>query len=145
MSNSLWFHGLQYVSLLCPSLSPRVCSNSCHWVTDVIVPFHPLALFSYCFQYFPIIRVFSNEPGLHIRWPNYWSFSFSISPSNEYSGLIFYGSDQFGFLVGQGTLKSLQHHNSKASVLQHSTFFMVLTSIHDYWENHSFDYTSLCW
>ena len=75
---------------------------------------------------FPSIRVFSNEPAFHIRWPKYWSFSFSISPSNEQSGLISFRIDWFDLLAVQGTLKSLlQHHNSKTSILQHSAFFMV--------------------
>ena len=78
---------------------------------------------------FPSIRVFSNESALHFRWPKYWCFSFSISPSNEYSGLIFFRIDWFDFHAVQGTLKSLlQHHSSKASILQHSTFFMVQLS-----------------
>ena len=75
---------------------------------------------------FPSIRVFSNESALHIRWPKYWSFSFSLSPSNEYSGLIFFRMDWFDHLAVQGNLKSLlQHHSLKASVLWHSAFFMV--------------------
>ena len=75
---------------------------------------------------FPSIRVFSNELAFHIRWPKYWSFSFSISPSNEYSDLVSFRMDWFDLLSVQGTLKSLlQHHSSKASVLQHSAFFMV--------------------
>ena len=75
---------------------------------------------------FPSIRVFSNESVLHIRWPKYWSFSFSISPSNEYSGLISFRMDWFDLLAVQGTLKSLlQHHSSKASILWGSAFFMV--------------------
>ena len=78
---------------------------------------------------FPIIRVFSNESFLLFRWPKYWSFSFSTSPSNEYSGLISLKIDWFDLLVVQGTLKSLlQHHSSKASILQHSAFFMVQLS-----------------
>ena len=78
---------------------------------------------------FPSIRVFSNESDLHIRWPKYWSFSFSISPSNEYSGLISFRMDWLDFLADQGTLKSLlQHHSSKASILQHSAFFIVQLS-----------------
>ena len=78
---------------------------------------------------FPSIRVFSNESVLHIRWPKYWSFSFSISPSNEYSGLISFRMDWLDLLAVQGTLKSLlQHHSSKASILWHSTFFMVQLS-----------------
>ena len=89
----------------------------------------------------PSIRVFLNESVLHIRWPKYWSFSFSISPSNKYSGLVSFRVDWLALLAVQGTLKSLlQHHSSKASILLHSTFFIVqLTSIHGYWKNHSFD------
>ena len=74
---------------------------------------------------FPSIRVFSNKSVLCIRWPEYWSFSFSISPSKEYSGLISFRIDWFVLLAVQGTLKSLQHHSSKASILQCSAFFMV--------------------
>ena len=92
---------------------------------------------------FPSIRVFSNESVLHIRWPKYWSFSFSISPSNEYSGLISFRMDWLDLLAVQGTLKSLlQHHSSKASVLQRSAFFTVQLShpyMTDYWKNHSLD------
>ena len=88
---------------------------------------------------FPSIRVFSNESALCIRWPKYWSFS--ISPSNEYSGLISFRIEWFDLLVVQGTLKSLlQHHSSKASIVWHSAFFIVqLTSMHDYQKNHRFD------
>ena len=102
----------------------------------------PLLLLS---SIFPSIRVFSNGSVLCIRWPKYWSFSFSISPANEYSGLISFKMDWLDLLAVQGTLKSLpQHHSSKASILQHSAFFIVpfsflysptLTSIHDYWKN----------
>ena len=78
---------------------------------------------------FPSIRIFSNESFLYISWPKYWSFSFSISLSNEYSGLISYRIDWFDLLAVQGTLKTLlQQHNSKASILQHSVFFMVQLS-----------------
>ena len=78
---------------------------------------------------FPSIRVFSNESVLRIRWPKYWSFSFSISPSNEYSGLISFRIDWLAFLAVQGTLKSLlQHHSSKTSILQRSAFFTVQLS-----------------
>ena len=86
---------------------------------------------------FPSIRVSSNESALCIRWPKYWSFRFSISPSNEYSGLISFRMDLLDLLAVQGTLKSLlQHHSSKASILQRSAFFIspALTSIHDYWK-----------
>ena len=99
---------------------------------------HPLLLPT---SIFPSIRVFSNESVLPIRWPKYWSFSFSISPSKEYSGLISFRIDWLNLLVVQGTLKSLlQHHSSKASILQCSAFFIyspTLTSIHDYWKNHN--------
>ena len=85
--------------------------------------------FSSCPQIFPSIRVFSHESALRIRWPKYWNFSFSIGPSNEYSGLIPFRIDWFDLLVVQGTLKSLlQHHSSKASILQCSAFFMVQLS-----------------
>ena len=99
---------------------------------------------------FPSIRVFSNELALHIRWPKYWSLS--ISPSNEYSGLISFRIDWFNLLAVHGTFKSLlQHHSLKTSILWHSTLFMVqhmvfmvllysLTSVYDYGKNHSFDY-----
>ena len=95
---------------------------------------------------FPSIRVFSSESVLHIRWPKYWSFTFSISLSNEYLGMISFGINWFDLAV-QGTLKSLlQHHSSKASILWCSAFFIVptVTFIHDYWKNHSFDYKDLC-
>ena len=95
----------------------------------------------------PSIRVFSNESALHMRWPKYWSFSFSISPSNGHSGLISPRIDWLDFLTDQGTLKSLlQHHCSKASIFQCSAFFsLTLTSIHNHWKNHSLDQTDLFW
>ena len=95
---------------------------------------HPLLLLP---SIFPSIRIFSNESVLHVRWPKYWSFSFSITPSNEYSGLISFRMNWLDLLAVQGTLKSLlQHHSSKASILQCSVFCIVqLTSIHDYWKN----------
>ena len=108
---------------------------------------HPLLLLP---SIFLIITVFSNESVLHIRWPKYWSFSFSISPSDEYSGLISFRMDWLDFLAAQGTFKSiLQHHSSKASIINSSVLSFLygpaLTSIHDYWKNHSFDYIDLCW
>ena len=97
---------------------------------------------------FPSTTVFSSESALCIRWPKYWSFSFSISPSNEYSGLISFRIDWFDLLAVQRTLKSLlQLHSSKASILGHLAFFMVQLS-HPYvttGKNHSFDCTDLCW
>ena len=88
------------------------------------------------------IRVFPNELVLHIRWSKYWSFSFNISSSNEYSGLISFRMDCLDLLAVQETLKTLlKHHSSKASILWHSSFLysLTLTSIHDYWKNHSLD------
>ena len=100
---------------------------------------HPLLLLS---SIFPSIRVFSNELVLPMRWPNYWNFSFRISSSNEYSGLIYFRTDWFDLLAVQGTLRSLhQHQSSKVSILQCSAFFMVQLS-YPYmtiWKNHSFD------
>ena len=96
-----------------------------HWVSDAIQPSHPLSPPPLALN-LSRIRVFSNESTLHIRWPKYWSFSFSISPSSDYSGLIAFRIGWFDLLAVQGTLKSLlQHHNSKASILCHSAFFMV--------------------
>ena len=86
---------------------------------------------------FPSIRVFSNESVLRIRWPKYWSFSLSISPSNEYSGMISFRMEWLDLLAVQGTLKSLlQHHSSKATILRG---LVQLIFIHDYWKNHGFD------
>ena len=97
-----------------------------HWVSDAIQPFNPLLLLP---PIFPSIRVFSYESALHIWWPKYWSFSFNISPSNEHAGLISFRMDWLGLLAVQGTLKSLlQHHSSKASILQRSAFFIVQLS-----------------
>ena len=100
---------------------------------------HPLLLPR---SIFPSIRVFSNESVLPISWTKYWSFSFNISPSSEYSRLISFRMDWLDLLAVQGTLKSLlQHYSSKASILQCSAFFIVQLShpIHDYWLKHSFD------
>ena len=95
---------------------------------ELVMPFNHLTLCHFLHPLpsnFPSVRVFSNESVLHIRWPKYWNFSFSISPSNEYSGLVSYRTDWFDLAV-QGTLKSLlQHHDSKASILQCSAYFMV--------------------
>ena len=95
---------------------------------------------------FPSIRVFSSESFIHIRWPKYWSFSFSISPSNEYSGLISFRTDWLDLLAVQGTLKfslasQFESINSSAFSLLYGP---ALTSIQDYWKNHSFDYIDLC-
>ena len=106
---------------------------------------HPLLLL---LSTFPSIRVFSKESVLRIRWSKYWSFSFSISSSSEYSGLISFRIDWFDLLAVQGTLKSLlQHHSSEASVLWHLAFFMIQL-LHPYvttGKKHSFDWMDLCW
>ena len=102
-----------------------------HWLGYAIQPFHPLSSHPLLLlsSIFPSIRVFSNESVLRSRWPKYWSFSFSVSPSNEYSGLISFRMDWLDLLAVQGTLKSLlQHHNSKASILCQSALFMVQLS-----------------
>ena len=125
MSDSLQPHELQHARLLSPSLSPRVCSNSCplswwwHPTTSSSVTPSPGLNFS-------SIRVFSIELGLHIRWPKYWSFCFNISPSNEYSELISFRFDWFDLLVVQGILKSLS--STVASIHWCSAFFMVQLS-----------------
>ena len=117
VSDSLWPHGLQHARLPCPSPTPGACSNSCPsswWCHSTISSCCPLLLLP---SIFPSIRVFSNESVLCIRWPKCWSFSFSISPSNEYPWLISFRIDWFDLLAVQGTLKSLlQHHSSKASI-----------------------------
>ena len=128
-SRSLRPHGLQHTRPPRPSPTPGVYSNSCplsQWCHPTISSCHTLLLLP---SIFPRIRVFSNESALRIRWPNDWSFSFNISPSNEYSGLISFRMDWFDLLVVQGTLKSLlQHHSSKASILRCSAFFIIQLS-----------------
>ena len=99
-----------------------------HKVGDAIQVSHPLSPLLLLPSIFPSVRVFSSESVLHIRWPKYWSFSFSISPSNEYSGQISFRMDWFDLLAVQGTLKSLQHRSSKASILYQSPFLMVQLS-----------------
>ena len=111
-------HNLPELAQLMPTESMMPSSH--------LILCHPLLLLP---SVFPSITVFSIESALHIRWPKYWSFSFSISPSNECSGLISFSIDWLDLLAVQGTLKSLlQHHSSKASILRHSAFFMVQLS-----------------
>ena len=135
VSDSLQPHGLQDARSPCPSPTPGVYSNSCplsQWYhPNHLILCRPLLL---PLSIIPSIRVFSNESVFCIRWPNYWSFSFSISPSSEYSGLISFRIDWSDLLAVQGTIKNLlQHHSSKVSILWCSAFFMVqLTSIHDH-------------
>jgi len=125
---SLRPHGLQQARPPYPSPTPEVSSNSCpssRWchptTSSSVIPFS--------LSIFPTIRVFSNESTLHMRLPKYWSFSFNISPSNEYSGLISFRMNWLDLLAVQGTLKSLlQHHSSKASILWRSAFLIVQLS-----------------
>ena len=128
MSDSLRPHRLQHARLPCPSSTPGACSNSCpssQWchpaISSSVIPF------SSCLQSLPASRSFQmSHLILHIRWPKYWSFSYSISPSNEHSGLISFRIDWLYLLEVLGTLKSLlQYHSSKSSILWHSAFFMV--------------------
>ena len=129
VSDSLRHHGPQHTRLPCPSPSPGACSNSCplsQWCHPTILSCHP---FFFLPSIFSSIKVFSNELALCVRWPKYRSFSFSISPSNEYSGMISFRMDCFDLLAVQGTLKSLlQHYCLKASILLRSAFFMVQLS-----------------
>ena len=128
MSDSLRPHGLQHARPPCPQPAPGIyslMSNKSMIPSNHFILFHPLLSPSI----FPSIRVFSDESLLCIRLPKYWSFSFSISPSNEYSGLISFRMDWLDLLAVQGTLKSLlQHHSSKGLILQCSAFFIVQLS-----------------
>ena len=129
MSDSLQPHGLQHDRLPCPWPTPRVYPKSSPLSRCAIQPFHvhcPLLLSPLIFL---SIRVFSNESAFYIRWPKYWSFSFSISPFNEYSGMISFRMDWLDLLAVQGTLKSLfQHHSSKSEILWPSAFCIVQLS-----------------
>ena len=124
-------HGLQHARPPCPSPTPGVYPNSCPssqwWMpSNHLILCHPLLFLP---SIFSSIRVFPSESALWIKWPKYWNFSFNISPSNEYSGLISFRMDWLDLLAVQGTLKSLlQHHSSKASILQLSAFFIVQLS-----------------
>ena len=156
MSDSLWPHRLQHTRLPCPSLS--FLSLLKLTSTESVIPYNhlilcrPLPLPSI----FPSIRIFSSESAFCIRWPKYWSFSFSISPSSEYSRFISFRIDWFDFLAVQGTLKSLLQkkkkksllqHSLKASILWHLAFFMVQFS-HPYMttgKTIAFTFMDLCW
>ena len=130
MSKHLWPHGLCHARSPCPSPIPRVYSNSCPF--ESVMPSNYLILCHpplHLLSIFPSTRTFFNKSVLHIRWPKYWSFSFSISPSNEYSGLISFRMDWVDLLAVQGSLKSLlQHCSSKALILLCSAFFIVQLS-----------------
>ena len=129
MSDSLRPHGLQHARLPCPSQPPepiKLMSIALVMPSNHLILCRPFLLLP---SIFPSIRAFSSESVLLIRWPKYWSFNFSLSPSKEYSGLISFRMDWLGLLTVQGTLKSLlQHHSSKTSILRHSAFFIVQLS-----------------
>ena len=120
---------------------PELTQTHVHLVGDAIQPSHPLSSASPPRTIFPSIRVFSNESVRPIRWPKYWSFSFSISPSSEYSGLISFKIDWLDLLAVQGTLKSFPTPQFKSinSLALSLLYSPALTSMHDYWQNHSFD------
>ena len=139
MSDSLQPHVLQHAMLPCPSLPPRACSNSrpsSQWyhltISSSVMPSPPSS--------FPTSGSFPAELAFCIRWSKYWSFSFNISPSNEYSELISLRIDWFDLLAVQETLKSLLQHHSLSLL-----YGPAPTSVHDYWKNHIFDYMDLCW
>ena len=148
VSKSLQPHELQHARPPCPSPTPGVYSNSCPsscWChSSQLILCRPLLLPPIP----PNIRVFSNESTLCMKWPKYWSFSFSISPSYEHPGLITFRMDWLDLLAVQGTLRSLlltpqfKSINSSVVSLLHSP---TLTSIHDHWKNHSLDQMDLCW
>ena len=142
MSKSLRPHQMQHARLPCPSLTPRVCSKL--MAIESMMPSNHLILCHHLLllpSIFPSIRVFTNESALCIRWPKYWSFSFSISPSNEHPGLISFRMDWLDLFAVQGTLKSSltpQFKSINSSVLSF-LYSPTLTSIHDYWKHHRFD------
>ena len=138
VSSSLWAHGLQQPGLPFPHHLPNFAQVHVHCMGEAIQPSHPLMSSSHLILWcpllllpsiFPSMRDFSSELAVHIRWPKYWSFSFSISPSNEYSGLISFKIDWFDLLAVHRTLRSLrQHHSLKVSILWCSAFFTVWLS-----------------
>ena len=142
---------LQHASLPSTSLFPEFWSHSCplSWWYYLTIS-SSAASFPFAFNlshYQVFFFFFPSASALHIMWSNYWTIRFSIGPSNEHSGWISFMIDWLDLLAVQRTLKNLlQHHNSKASILWCSTFFVVqLLSVHDYWKNQSFDYVDLSW
>ena len=124
---------------------PEFAQIHVHRVSDHLILCHPLLLLP---SVFPSISVFSSESALRIRWPKYWSFSFNISPSNEYSGPISFRMDWLDLLAVQGTVQESSptpQFKSINSLALSLLYGPTLTSIHDYWKNHSFALTDLCW
>ena len=138
-------HGLQH-SQASPSFN--ICWNLLKLMSVIpsnhSVLYHPFLLLP---SIFPSFRVFSSESSLHIRWPKYWIFSFSISPSNEYSGLSSLGLTGLISLQSKGLSRVFSRHQFESinSLALNFLYSPIITSIHDYWQNHSFDYTDLCW
>ena len=144
---TLQHHGLQHARSPCPSPSPGVCPSSCppnQWCHPTISSCRPLLLL---LSVFSSSRVFPHESAHCFRWPKHWGFSFSISPSNEYSGLISFRTDWFDLPTVQQTLEKSslapQYKSISSSVLS-LLYGPTLTSLHDYWKNHNFDSMALC-
>ena len=138
-------HGLHTPGFPIHHQFPEVTQTHVHWVGDVTQPSYPLSSPSPLASVFPSIMVFSNESVLWIRWPKHWSFSFSITPSNEYLGLISFRMDWFGLLEVQGTLNfSIPQFQSINSMALSLLYAQTHSSLHVYWKNHCFDYTDLC-
>ena len=128
LSDSSWPHGLEHAGFPVLHYLPEFV-QAVYWAHDAMQPSHPLSPLLLLPSIFPSIRASTIELAPHIRWPKYWSFSFSISPSSEYSGLVSFRMDWLDLLAVQGTRKSLlQHHSSKASLFQRSAFFTVQLS-----------------
>ena len=142
LSNSSQPHGLEHARLPCPLPTPGVYSNPCPlslvMPSNHLILCHPLLLLP---SIFPSSMVFTNESALRIRWPKDWSFSFNINPSNEHSGLISFRMDWLDLLAVQGSIASSPtiHFKSINSSVLSFLYSSTLTSIHDYWRNHSFD------
>ena len=141
-----WTTAIQTSLFITSSWSlPKLMSIESVMPSNHVILCHPLLLLP---SIFPSIRVFSNELVLHIRWPKYWSFSFNISPSNEYSGPVSFRMDWLNLLAVQGTLQESSPTPQFKSINSSTLSFLyspTLTSIHDYRKNHSFDQTDLCW
>ena len=148
MSDSLQPHGMQHTSLPCPSLSPKFPQTHVHWVSDAIQPSHPLSPSSPALNPSQHQGLFQSVGSSH-QVAKVLELQPSISSSNEYSRLISFRTDWFDLLAVQGTLKSLLQHNSQFESINYSEFSLLydptFTFVHDYWENHSFDYMDLCW